>query len=263
MLVHERLALVFFAHLALAALVRPAPIARRLTAGLGAIVMAAAIVAIARLETSTARDWAPILYVLAGYYLSGRLFFRPMLRVEAWLIEIDRQLLGDHAGSIARWPRGVIGLLDAAYIGCFLLVPAGFVLLVSAGRGDLAERYWTIVVGAELGAFAVLPYLQTRPPWVLERLADVTDGQSPRAAVVFMQHATTHANTLPSGHAAGSLAVALAVIETLPVAGAILLVLALTIAVATIVTRAHFVVDVVTGAALALAVWSVVRAAGL
>ena len=113
-------------------------------------------------------------------------------------------------------------------------------------------------MGAELGAFGTLPYLQTRPPWVLERL----DDGARRASVSFMKHATTGANTLPSGHAAGSLAVALAVLETLPVAGNAAPGAAITISVAAVVTRAHFVVDVVTGAALAGAVWWLVRASG-
>ena len=184
-----------------------------------------------------------------------------MPRLEAWLIGVDRLLLGDHAVRFAAWPRSAIAALDAAYIGCFLLVPAGFALLVWARRGDLAEHYWTIVVGAELGAFATLPYLQTRPPWVIERLADADQGR--RASVVFMKHATTGANTLPSGHAAGSLAVALAVADALPEAGSILIAIALVIAVATVVTRAHFVVDVVTGVALAIAVWIAARLAGV
>jgi membrane-associated phospholipid phosphatase len=260
MLVHEWLALGFFAHLAVAAIVLPLPAGRRATTGLGALTLAAIVVAGSRLESSMARSWAPILYVLAGYYLAGRTFFRPMPHVEEWLIGIDRLVLGDHRARFAAWPPGAVQLLDAAYIGCFLLVPAGFALLVWAGRGDLGEHYWTIVLGAELGAFATLPYLQTRPPWVIERLAD---DQGPRASVVFMKHATTGANTLPSGHAAGSLAVALAVADALPEAGSILIVLALVIAVATVVTRAHFVVDVITGVALAIAVWLAARVAFL
>jgi membrane-associated phospholipid phosphatase len=255
MLVHEWLALTFFAHVALAAILLPLPRGRRAVVGAGAIVLGA-IVVLGSEWQSTARSWAPVLYVLGGYYLAGRTFSRPMPHVENWLIGIDRQILGDHRARFAAWPRIAIALLDAAYIGCFLLVPGGFALLVWAGRGDLAERYWTIVAGAELGAFATLPYLQTRPPWVIEQLAD---SGAPRASTVFMKHATTGANTLPSGHAAGSLAVALAVADTLPAAGSILIVLALVIAVATIVTRAHFVVDVLTGVALAIAIWLAAR----
>jgi hypothetical protein len=167
--VHEWLALAFFAHLALAAVVVPLPRGRRVVTGVGAIVLGAVVALGSQLESTMARGWAPVLYVLAGYYLAGRTFSRPMPGVEEWLIDIDRLVLGDHRARFAAWPRAAVALLDAAYIGCFLLVPGGFALLVWAGRGDLAERYWTIVAGAELGAFATLPYLQTRPPWVIER----------------------------------------------------------------------------------------------
>jgi membrane-associated phospholipid phosphatase len=261
MLLHEWLALIFFGHLAVAALVRPLPGPRRVAAGGGSVLMATLVIVLARQAPPVWRGWVPVLYVLAGYYLAGRTFVAPMPRIESWLSAIDRRVLGDPANSFARWPPGATRVLDAAYISCFLLVPAGFALLTAAGRADLAERYWTIVAGSELGAFATLPYLQTRPPWVLERLDDQASGRAKRASVLFMKHATTGANTLPSGHAAGSLAVALAVLQTLPVAGAVLLILALAIAVATVVTRAHFVVDVVTGIALAVAVWSVVAIA--
>ena len=259
MLRHEVIGLVFFAHVAVAAVVRRRmPFGRRAAAGFGSIVAGAAIVAIALAGNDAVREWAPVAYILAAYYLAGRTFFEPMPRVESWLAALDRRLVGDPSAAFRRLPNFVRSLLDIAYIGCFLVVPAGLVLLVAAGHGDRFEHYWTLVMGAELGAFAALPYLQTRPPWVLERL----DEQGRRASVSFMKHATTHANTLPSGHAAGSLAVALAVVETLPVAGMLLLALAITISVAAIVTRAHYVVDIVTGMWLSAAVWWLVRAAG-
>jgi membrane-associated phospholipid phosphatase len=257
MFLHEWIAILFFAHVAVAALVRrQMPLGRRLTAGLGSVAAATAVVVIASVGIPVLRNWVPMGYVLAAYYLSGRTFFAPMPRIESWLAAIDRRILGDPGVAFSRWPPVVIRLLDAAYIGCFLLIPAGLALLLAAGHGDRAGHYWTLVVGAELGAFATLPYLQTRPPWVLERL----DAQGSRASVAFMKHATTGANTLPSGHAAGSLAVALAVIETMPVDGAILLALAITISVAAVITRAHFVVDILTGAALAVAVWGLAGA---
>jgi membrane-associated phospholipid phosphatase len=259
----EWIAIAFFAHLAVASAIRRLPPARRLVAGAGALAMGAIVAVISRLDASMVRDWAPGAYLLAGYYLSGRTFVEPMPRLEAWLIGWDRRVLGDHASRMGRWPRALVALFDAAYIGCFLLVPAGFAALVAAGRAELADRYWTTVVGAEFGSFATLPYLQTRPPWVLERLAEIRDGRRRRPSVTFMKHATTGANTLPSGHAAGSLAVALAVIDTLPAVGSIFLVLAVVIALATIVTRAHYVVDVVTGVVLAVVVWWIVLVAGV
>ena len=60
MLRHELIALVFFAHVAVAAVVlRRMPAGRRAAAGIGAVVAAAAVVAIARAGSAAVRDWAP------------------------------------------------------------------------------------------------------------------------------------------------------------------------------------------------------------
>jgi membrane-associated phospholipid phosphatase len=263
MLRHEWFASLFFAHLVIAALVRRRmPPGRRASVVAGAVAATAAVVAISRAGSSAVREWAPIGYILAAYYLSGRTFFAPMPCVESWLTAIDRRVIADPA-RFSGWPAGAIRLFDAAYIGCVLLVPGGLILLKAAGHGERWGEYWTLVLGAELGAFATLPYLQTRPPWVLERLAERRDGGGPSPSVVYMQVATTGANTLPSGHAAGSFAVAFAVIETLPLQGALLLALAITIGAAAVVTRAHFVVDVASGVALAGVVWWLARAGGV
>jgi membrane-associated phospholipid phosphatase len=48
---------------------------------------------------------------------------------------------------------------------------------------------------------------------------------------------------VPSGHAAGALATALAVGTTMPAAGAVFLVLAISIAAATVLGRYHYVID--------------------
>src|SRR5262245_63731406 len=261
MLRHEWIAVVFFAHVAVAALVRRhMPPARRAVAAVGAMLAIAGVFAIARTAAISVRDWTPIASILAGYYLSGRTFFAPNPRIESWLASVDRRILGDPP-FFSTWPPAIVRTLDAAYIGCFLLVPAGLGLLFAAGHRDQSEPYWTLVVAAELGAFAALPYLQTRPPWVLERIAEHREGPR-RASVVFMQRATTGANTLPSGHAAGSLAVALAVIGTLPADGLVLLVVALAISTGAVATRAHFIVDIVTGLGLAGVMWWLVRASG-
>ena len=262
MLRHEWIAIVFFVHIALAALVRRRmPAGRRAAAGVGAVLAAAGVFAIARTASGSVREWTPIASILSGYYLSGRTFFAPNPHIESWLASIDRRVLGDPP-FFAAWRAASVRILDAAYIGCFLLVPAGLALLFAAGHREQTGSYWTLVVAAELGAFAALPYLQTRPPWVLERMAEQRPGDRRRASVAFMQRATTGANTLPSGHAAGSLAVALAVIATLPAAGLVLLVLALVISVGAVVTRAHFIVDIVTGIALTVVLWGLLRFAG-
>ena len=75
------------------------------------------------------------------------------------------------AGRACSWP-----LLELVYMGCFLLIAAGFRdARASTGHAALADRYWTMVVGAEFGAFAPLAFVQTRPPWALERKPVLAD----------------------------------------------------------------------------------------
>jgi len=225
--------------------------------------VAAAIVAVARMDALVVRNWVPALYVLGGYYLAGRTFVDPMARVESWLLGWDRRLLGDPTTRFASWPGPLVAYLDIVYMACFTLVPAGFAVLAAAGRSELADRYWTMILGAELGAFAPLPIIQTRPPWALEREAAVPDRAVHRVSSAFVSHATIGANTFPSGHVAGSLAIALALVGTLPWVGVVFLGLAVSIAVACVVGRYHYIIDVVAGAVLAMAIWAAVVAAGV
>jgi membrane-associated phospholipid phosphatase len=156
----------------------------------------------------------------------------------------------------------VLAYLEVVYVGCFLLVPAGLVLLTATGRSALADRYWTIVTSAEFGSFAPLAFVQTRPPWKLERPAALRDRAIHRAAARFVRRFTIGVNTFPSGHAAGSVAVALGVIDALPIAGIVLLALALTISVAAVVGRYHYTIDVIAGVLLAMAIWMAVISFG-
>jgi len=145
----------------------------------------------------------------------------------------------------------------------FLLLPGGFAALSLAGHSSQANRYWTLVLAADLGAFAPLSVFQTRPPWVLERPATLAGGAVRRLASRMVQTATIRVNTFPSGHVAVSLAIALAVVGVMPWTGAVLLFLSATVSLACIVGRYHYVVDVVAGVALALAVWLAVTGFGI
>jgi membrane-associated phospholipid phosphatase len=205
----------------------------------------------------------PLAWILIGYYLSGLFFIRPMERFEAWLVSWDRRLLGDPITRFARWPRAWLAFLDIIYMGCFLLVPAGAVAFWVGGNDPFLDRYWTMVMGAEFGAFLPLTIVQARPPWAIEREPALRDRAVHRLAARFVREVTIRANTFPSGHAAGSLAVALAVIGVLPLVGFILLVLALSICLACIVGRYHYAMDVVSGIALALVIYIAVVSFGL
>ena len=251
----EWIAFLYFSYLIVACWWPP------LTSGRRALVIAAAALSdgavwvVAHAAPALVRDCAPLAYILAGYFLGGLLFAAPSLEIESWLMRWDRRLLGDPATRFVGWPRALVASLELIYMGCFLLIPAGLALLLYAGHVALVDRYWTLVMGAELAAFAPLAFIQTRPPWALERKPELADPAIHRLASQMVQHLTIRVNTFPSGHAAGSLAVALAVIGALPGPGAVLLLLALAICIACVVGRYHYVVDIVAGAAVAGALW--------
>lgn len=251
----EWIALAYFSYLAAASWLPPLPARRRAFLIAAAAAAGGAVWAIAHVCTPLVRDCAPLAYILGGYFLSGYLFAAPSSAVESWLRGWDRRLLGDPATRFAGWPRAVVAFLELVYMGCFLLLPAGLAILLLTGHVELVDRYWMMVMGAEFLAFAPLAFIQTRPPWALERKPELADPAIHRLASQMVQRLTIRVNTFPSGHAAGSLAVALAIVGVLPGAGLALLGLALAICVACVVGRYHYCVDVVAGAVVAVALW--------
>jgi membrane-associated phospholipid phosphatase len=79
-----------------------------------------------------------------------------------------------------------------------------------------------------------------------------------RLNLAVLSRGSIQVNTVPSGHAAGAVATALAVGSVMPVAGAVFLGLAALIVLATVLGRYHYVVDSVLGVLVALAAWSLV-----
>ena len=255
----EWVAFVYFAVLVAAAWIRPLPAARRLSITVVGVAMCAAIAGLSRLGIIVMRDWAPVVIILIGYYLSGRFFFQPSVALESWLARWDQRLLGDPRVRFASWPAVVVAVLELAYMGTFLLIPLGCAVLILGGHAADLNRYWTMVIAAEFGAFGTLAFVQTRPPWALESVRGEHDGPMHRFGLFWVRHTSHCANTFPSGHAAGSLAVALAVVPVMPFAGVMLLIVALMISVGCVTGRYHYAIDVLAGVALTLAIALAVR----
>ena len=75
--------------------------------------------------------------LLAGYWLSGLFFVRPMPDVEGWLMSVDRQLLRQ-PGIFAAYeasPRFVREALELAYVLVYPVIPAAVATLVIGGHG--------------------------------------------------------------------------------------------------------------------------------
>jgi len=210
------------------------------------------------------RDWLPAAFLMIGYWLSGWYFVQPMPQIEARFQAWDRRVLGRDvgAGLVLALPRVAVEALELAYAACFLFVPSGMLMLAMAGHESGADRFWTLVLAGELGSFAFLPWVQTRPPRALE--SDIAIDRRPllvRQVNRFMVANTSiGVNTFPSGHVAGALATAIAVSAVQPSFGPWMFGIALLIAVAAVAGRYHYLVDAIAGAALTLAAWTVISA---
>ncbi len=231
-----------------------------------------------------ARNWAPGVYLLAGYWLSGQLYTDPNLGVERLLLAIDARL----GASVSRAARIHVdprikwllrAYLELTYLSCYVLVPLAFGIVSRFGAADpalTADRFWRVVLLAVFACYGALPWVPTRPPRAL-----VDTGQqmplSPEPAAVHhtshvqvlpettairrlnllvLRHASIQVNTFPSGHVAAATAAALAAGRVLPAAGAALGVLALSIAAASVLGRYHYFADALLGAVAAFAAFA-------
>lgn len=204
----------------------------------------------------------PSLFLVSSYWLSGLFFTRPMPRVEEALLRADRWLMPRLGLEwlATRGPRWMLEIFELTYLLVYAMVPAGALVLAVVGHPGQLARYWAVVFAATLACYAMLPWLQTRPPRAIEPV-DRFNGRplwfrSVNLAV--LSHGSHHANTVPSGHAAGAFAAALAVASVLPAVGAGFLVLATMIAIATVSGRYHYAIDTLLGAVVALAAWTMV-----
>ncbi|MEZ5288944.1 MAG: phosphatase PAP2 family protein [Vicinamibacterales bacterium] len=115
-----------------------------------------------------------------------------------------------------------------------------------------------MVFAAVLSCYGLLPWLQCRPPRIVEppRPDAARPGPLRRLNERILSAGSIQANTIPSGHAAGAVAIGLAVWSVFPAAGAVLLVIGLGISAATVLGRYHYLTDSVLGIAVAIAAWT-------
>ena len=202
----------------------------------------------------------PLAVLLGGYWLSGLFFVTANSRLEKWLVAIDDRLIR-RPGILAAYessPRIVHEVAEMAYLLVYLVIPAGIAVLTLGGRADAVPRFWAVVLLAEFISYGMLPWLQTRPPRAVEN--DRHPGSTLRRFNgAILSRGSIQVNTLPSGHAAGAVATALAVGDAMPLAGAVFLLLAAAIVAATMVGRYHYLIDSFLGVVVAVAAWLLYR----
>jgi membrane-associated phospholipid phosphatase len=199
----------------------------------------------------------PALVLLLGYWLSGLLFVRPDVRLERWLQAVDERILTATGllDGVRRAPRVIREYLELSYLLVYLVVPAGALTLALGGHADRVGWFWAVVLLAEFTCYGTLPWVQTRPPRTLEAAAGQPTAMLRRLNESVARRASIQVNTLPSGHAAGAVAAALAVGSAMPLAGSVFLLLAASIVVATVLGRYHYLTDSALGVLVAVAIW--------
>jgi len=204
----------------------------------------------------------PALVLLAGYRLSGLLFVRIDARVENALLALDRLWLGQTGllRAYAAAPRILREYMEASYLLVYVGIPAGAVALLVTDHASRLDEYWSVVLAAEFICYGMLPWIQTRPPMIRGAHGEVGglgEVGVRRLNQLIARRASIRANTIPSGHAAGAMATALVVTSVAPAIGRLFLVLAVSIAIASVLGRYHYAIDSVLGILVALLAWAI------
>lgn len=262
--------LVFFLFFSILAWLRPLPPEKRLRATLFGAVGLALTSALLLTEMAAGRwamlvrDWLPAPMMLVAYWQAGQFFVAPNPRLQGWLESVDERWLGRAFPLFAR-QTAAGAYLEFAYLFCYPMVPAALGCLYWAGMGGMAGEFWAVVVPAGYICYGMVPFFQTLPP--RKREEEQRFGAEPgglrRLNLSILHRASIQANTFPSAHVAASLAAALVVLRYWPAAGAVLLWISLSIAAGAVLRRYHYALDVLAGAAVAVAVFFVtLRLAG-
>ena len=241
-------ALVYFAYLAGLAL-----FARQIR------VAAAAVLILAAVGTIGMPHLMPLMYLLVGYWLPARLVTSPNDALTDRLLAFDHQLFGRSGLEtfLTKAPRAVVEYLEIAYLLCYAVIPIGWTWLVLAGHRDQSDRFWATVLLASFSCYGILPWLPSRAPRAVEGAPSRSRSLIRQLNIRVLDHASVQWNTFPSGHTAASLAVALAVGIHVPPAGVVLGIIAVSIAIGSVVGRYHYAADAIAAAVIAIAAFAI------
>ena len=242
---------------ACAALAPSLPWRKRAAAAVTAVFAAALALSAQVVDTFVLRSLLlPISSLVLGYHATGFLWRVADPGTEAVLAGTDATLRIRLIAS--RAPRAAAEFLEFAYAAVYPLIPIALWLHVRFARPADADAFWTVILVTDYICFAMLPWIQTRPPRLLEA------GPPWRAALRavnlgILHRVSVQMNTVPSGHAAEAVACALLVVAAPPAVVAVMFVMALSISAGALFGRYHYAIDIVLGWLVAMLVWAALR----
>jgi membrane-associated phospholipid phosphatase len=212
-----------------------------------------------RMGIQIARDWLPIFYIFLAFremdYFAPREydFLTEMSWIRWDLIVLEGLKLTRRIESL--------GPVIPLYLElCYLLVYGIGAYCVGrlswlVGRKGI-NRFWNIFLLGTLGSYALFPYFPTEPPrYAFPDVAPPTVMTAARALNVWLLNGTTiHTGVFPSAHVSAAFSAAFAMFLLMPKRrdGWFLLFYALSVSVATIYGRYHYVVDALAGFGISL-----------
>jgi membrane-associated phospholipid phosphatase len=210
---------------------------------------------------SILRDCLTVVLFLVPYWQTGEFFLQPNLKMQNRLLAFDRWLLPGIAVKSGT-ERTVIGfLLEMAYLFCYPLVPLGLLAMYMTGLREKVDGFWLVVLISTYICYAITPFVPAFPPRSLS--GDQADTSAPEKDTNkgrsfnrwILKRGSIHAISFPSAHVASAFAIALVLLRyALPI-GVLFLVIAFLISLGAVVGRYHYALDVLLGAATALAVF--------
>jgi len=208
--------------------------------------LAAVIVVAVPLFPPAIRLWLGNVYLLAGYWIPG------LAPAQSGETPFEQWLEASDAGWrlwLDAAPAWLIHAGEVAYLLCYPMVPAAFLVVWIAGNDVDLNRFWLAVLIAGFACYGSLPWLAARPPRLLPG-AQPREHPVARVNVGVLSRVSHNLITFPSGHVAVSVAAALCVSTVSPTAGLTFALVAIAISVGTVTGGYHYVMDVATGAAV-------------
>ncbi len=206
------------------------------------------------------RDWLPIVLVLVAFR-EMELFVpaKYTLALETGWIKLDQLVLHDWGWrAFIEWPGVVLPFyLEFCYLLVYGLAAVSLGMISMLQNRRAVDYFWSVYLTGTLTAYALFPYFPSLPPryaFVLVEPPQVTTWVR-TFNLALLRGATIHSGVFPSAHVSSAFSAVWALYFIFPHKrwiGHVMLMYAISVSIATVYGRYHYVADVLAGFAVSL-----------
>jgi membrane-associated phospholipid phosphatase len=263
----ETVLIAYFAYMAMLAIAFPVPPSRRLFAAivpLSLLALAWAETRKSRPWSRVTRDWAPLGFVLLGYWQLDWFTAPPLTRLHETLVRWDRIILENWGlrqaveafGPLIPWT------LELCYLLLYTIPPICVASLYLLRRRARVEQFLATFLLGAFTAYALLPHFPSVSPYIAFSHSDLPGiYTSIRGVNLFvLSNLDIATSVFPSGHVAVAFSAGFGLLAALPerkwLSSLVFLAAAL-VFVATVYGRYHYAADGVASILISIAAWRV------